>query len=145
MLRSEFHTSNVFCILKPFLVLWPLFSFLIIYTTGKTPWPGDQRVSRPLPRPEQHKHSINAHTYIHASSAIRTHSPRVQTSEDSSCLIPRGHSDRQHILYTFPETEETSWGTTPHPLTLLDSPFMKSSLRLGYDLFSSFMPLCRGR
>jgi hypothetical protein len=32
--------------------LWILavfFSFLILYTVGRTPWTGDQRVARPLP------------------------------------------------------------------------------------------------
>jgi hypothetical protein len=28
---------------------WPLFSFLILYTVGSTPWTGDQPVARPLP------------------------------------------------------------------------------------------------
>jgi hypothetical protein len=28
---------------------WPFFSFLILYTVGRTPWTGDQPVERPLP------------------------------------------------------------------------------------------------
>jgi hypothetical protein len=28
---------------------WQLFSFLILYTLGRTPWTGDQPVARPLP------------------------------------------------------------------------------------------------
>jgi hypothetical protein len=43
---------------------------------------------------EQHKHRINAHTGIHASSGFRTHNPSVRAGEDSSCLRPRGHCDR---------------------------------------------------
>jgi hypothetical protein len=35
--------------LQPFVGLWPLFSFLILYTVGRTPWTGDQPVARPLP------------------------------------------------------------------------------------------------
>jgi hypothetical protein len=35
--------------LQPFVVPWPLFSFLILYTVGRTPWTGDQPVARPLP------------------------------------------------------------------------------------------------
>jgi hypothetical protein len=36
--------------LQPFVGPWPLFfSFLILYTVGRTPWAGDQRVTRPLP------------------------------------------------------------------------------------------------
>jgi hypothetical protein len=46
---------------------------------------------------EQHKHRINAHTDIHASSGIRTHDPSVRANEDSSCLRPRGHGDRHRM------------------------------------------------
>jgi hypothetical protein len=35
--------------LLPFVGPWPLFSFLIFYTDGRTPWTGDQPVARPLP------------------------------------------------------------------------------------------------
>jgi hypothetical protein len=43
----------------------------------------------------QHKHRINAHTAIHALSAIRTHELSVQASEDISSLRRLGHRDRQ--------------------------------------------------
>jgi hypothetical protein len=42
----------------------------------------------------QHKHRINAHTDIHASSGIRTRDPSVWAGEDGSCLRPRSHRDR---------------------------------------------------
>jgi hypothetical protein len=32
---------------SPFVGPWPLFSFLILYTVGSTPWTGDQPVARP--------------------------------------------------------------------------------------------------
>jgi hypothetical protein len=48
----------------------------------------------------RHKHRINAHTDIHALSGIRNHDLSVRTSEDSSCLRPRGHCDR-HFLSEF--------------------------------------------
>jgi hypothetical protein len=35
-------------IYRPFVGPWPLFSFLMFYTVGKTPWTGDQPVARPL-------------------------------------------------------------------------------------------------
>jgi hypothetical protein len=35
--------------LQPFVGPWPLFSFLFIYTIGRTPRTGDQLVARPLP------------------------------------------------------------------------------------------------
>jgi hypothetical protein len=34
---------------QPFIGPWPLFSFLILYTVGRTPWTVDQPVARPLP------------------------------------------------------------------------------------------------
>jgi hypothetical protein len=50
--------------------------------------------SRYLPT-EQQKHKINEHTYIHASSGIRTHDHSVRAGEDGLCLRPRDHCDRQ--------------------------------------------------
>jgi hypothetical protein len=34
--------------LQPFVGRWPLFSFLVLYTVGRTPRTGDQPVARPL-------------------------------------------------------------------------------------------------
>jgi hypothetical protein len=36
------------------------FSFLILYTGGRTPWTGDRPVARRYLHTEQHKHNINA-------------------------------------------------------------------------------------
>jgi hypothetical protein len=47
---------------------------LVLYTVSRTPWTGDQPVSRPVP--------------------TRNHDPIDRASEDSSCLRPRGHCDR---------------------------------------------------
>jgi hypothetical protein len=35
----------------------------------------------------------------HALSGIRTHDPSVPAKEDSSCLRPRGHCDRQMQIF----------------------------------------------
>jgi hypothetical protein len=35
--------------LQPLLIFGRYFSFLILYTVGRTPWTGDQPVARPLP------------------------------------------------------------------------------------------------
>jgi hypothetical protein len=35
--------------LQNFVGPWPIFSFLILYTVGRTPLTGDQPVARPLP------------------------------------------------------------------------------------------------
>jgi hypothetical protein len=43
----------------------------------------------------QAKHRIKAYTDIHALRGIRTHDLSARMSEDSSCLRPRGHCDRQ--------------------------------------------------
>jgi hypothetical protein len=63
------------------------FSFLILYTVGRTLWIGDQSVARPLPT---HR---TTHTDIHASSEIRTHDASIQTGRASSCLRPCSHCD----------------------------------------------------
>jgi hypothetical protein len=70
------------------------FSFLILYTVGRTPWTGDQTVARPLPIPRTTQ-TQNKHTDIYALTGIRTHDPSVRTSEDSLCLRPRGHCNRR--------------------------------------------------
>jgi hypothetical protein len=35
----------IIMVLQPFVGPWPLFSYLILYTVGSTPWTGDQPVS----------------------------------------------------------------------------------------------------
>jgi hypothetical protein len=70
--------------------LWTLavFQFLNLYKVGRTPWTGDQPVSRPLPT-----HRKKTHTDIHVSNGIRTHAPSVREVGDGSCLRPRYHCD----------------------------------------------------
>jgi hypothetical protein len=47
------------------------------------------------------------HKYIHVLSGIRTYDPSVRASEDSSCLRPRGHCDRQiYILFALKYNSE---------------------------------------
>jgi hypothetical protein len=55
------------------------FSFLILYTVGRTPWTGDQPFARPLPTHRTtHTQNKRIHTpNIHALSGIRTHDPSV--------------------------------------------------------------------
>jgi hypothetical protein len=36
-------------VVQSFLGTWPFFNVLILYTVGRTPWTGEQPVSRPLP------------------------------------------------------------------------------------------------
>jgi hypothetical protein len=67
---------------------WPLFSFLILYTVGRTSWTGDQTSQC------HYLHTEQTHTVIHASSTIRTPDPSVRAGEDESCLRSHGHCDR---------------------------------------------------
>jgi hypothetical protein len=64
----------------------PLFSSLIFFTEGRTPWRSDQLVARPLPkhRKTQTQNKRIHAPNIHALSGIRNHNPGVQVSEDSS-------------------------------------------------------------
>jgi hypothetical protein len=86
--------------LQPFVGPWPLFKFLDptqsvgLLERGISP---SQSLNL---HTEQHKHRINAHnTAIHALTGNRTHDPGLRASEDSSCLRPHGHCDRQLELY----------------------------------------------
>jgi hypothetical protein len=76
---------------------WPLLQFRNHFFTQSVGLLG--RVTSPSQlrylHTGQHKHRINAHTDIHSLSEIRTHVSRVQLSEDSSCLRPRGRCDQR--------------------------------------------------
>jgi hypothetical protein len=65
---------------KPLLDLDRFFSFLILYTVGRSPWTGDQPVARPLPT-----HRINAHRhpYLEWDS-----NPRSKSSSDRRQFLP---------------------------------------------------------
>jgi hypothetical protein len=82
--------------LQPFVGPWHLLQFRnLFYTDGRTPWTSVTSLSQGrYLRTGQHKHRINAYTYIHALNDIRTHDPSVRASEDSPCLRPRCHRDR---------------------------------------------------
>jgi hypothetical protein len=58
------------------------------------------------------QNNTNTHTDIHAFSGIRTHDPSIRASEDSSCLRPRGHSDRRSKINTIKENTETVTDTS---------------------------------
>jgi hypothetical protein len=74
------------------------FSFLILYTDGRTPSTENQPVARPLP------------TDIHALSGIRTHDPSVREREGSSCLRQRDHCDGYETFYE----EKNLWRCCSH-------------------------------
>jgi hypothetical protein len=73
-IRSQY--SNLIALLSLFLWLyshfvglWPLLSFLILYTVDRTPWTGNQPVSKSLPT-----NRTQTHTDIHALNGVQTHS-----------------------------------------------------------------------
>jgi hypothetical protein len=80
-------------------ILVAIFSFLTLYTVGRTPWTGDQSVGRPLPTHRTTQTQNKRTQNIHALSGFRTHDPRFRMSEDSSCLRPHGHCDRLGMVY----------------------------------------------
>jgi hypothetical protein len=94
-------TMTMMMMYSSLLGLGHFFSFLILYTVGRTPWTGDQPIARPPLTHRKHKHRVNAHnTDIHALSGIRTHNPSVQASKVSSCLRLHGHCDRNFFPFT---------------------------------------------
>jgi hypothetical protein len=90
------HYSIYLCLYSP-CGSWPLFQFINLDTVGRNPWTGDQPVARPL-FTEQHKHRINAHRHPFFEWDSNPRSS-VRAREDSSCLRPRGHCERQSLLY----------------------------------------------
>jgi hypothetical protein len=67
--------TNVRMAVQPLVDLGGIFSFLIPYTLGRTPYMGDQPVAT---------ETEQTHTDIHASSGVTTHDPSVRVGEDSS-------------------------------------------------------------
>jgi hypothetical protein len=83
--------------LQPFVELYPIFRFLILYTFGTTPWTGDQLISRPLSTRRttrtRNKHTQTSMPRVRFEPMI----PASERGRDSSCLRPRGHF--LHILH----------------------------------------------
>jgi hypothetical protein len=75
--RPSVHGSTVLL-----LDLGRLFSFLILYTVGRTPWTGDQPVARPPPT-----HTTTQTQNIHTQTYIRTHDSSVPAGEDHAATV----------------------------------------------------------
>jgi hypothetical protein len=77
--------SSLLWLCYPLLGLDHFFSFLILYTVGRTALTGNQPIERTL---STHKttQTLNKHTDIHASDGIQTYAPIVWAGKDSSCL-----------------------------------------------------------
>jgi hypothetical protein len=94
----------------------PFFSFIIIFTDGRTPWASDQLVARPLPKyrttQTQNKHIRPPN--IHALCGIRIHDPSFRANEDSSCLRLLGYCDRRfNISFFFSLALQPPWALAP--------------------------------
>jgi hypothetical protein len=76
---------------------WPLFQFLFLfYTAGRTPWRGDQPVTRPIPthRTTQTQNKLTCkHQCLKWDSNPR--SQCLSGQRQFMSYIPRSHSDRQ--------------------------------------------------
>jgi hypothetical protein len=75
---------------------------IFFYAYGRIPWTSDQPDARPLPihrTTQTQNKSTHTYKHIHVLSGIRIHDPSIRASEDSSCLRPRGHSDRRPVIY----------------------------------------------
>jgi hypothetical protein len=72
------------------------FQFHDHFTEGRTPWTGDQLVSRPLPK-HRTTQTQNKHIHIpniHALCGVRTHDSGFRASESDACFRPLGYRDR---------------------------------------------------
>jgi hypothetical protein len=79
----------------------PWLTFQIFYTVGRTFWKGDQSAARPL----------SAHrTGQIQNKCTDTSMPEV--GEDSSCLRPRGHCDRQTSFLEIYNSYSSAWQST---------------------------------
>jgi hypothetical protein len=81
---------------SPLLDLGQFFSFLILFTVGRTPCTGDQPVARPLRTHRTTQHKIN--TDINELSGVQTHDPSVRGNEENAFLRARSHCDRRFMV-----------------------------------------------
>jgi hypothetical protein len=112
--------------LQPFVGPWPLLSFLILYTVGRTPWTGDQPFARPLS--------------IHRTK--QTQNKRTQSSMPWAGFEPT-------TPVFMPQTARPLWSAGPHQhlyipeyaleLLMNDriSPLVKQAIRPNRQIFFS--------
>jgi hypothetical protein len=68
--------------LQPFVGPYPIFSFLILYTVGRTPCTGGSVRRKASTYTQNKTNTEQMHTDIHASSGIRTQYPSVPWNKD---------------------------------------------------------------
>jgi hypothetical protein len=90
----------------PSLDLDRFFSFLILYTIGRTSWTGDQPVTRPMPT-HRWTQTQNKRTQYRHPCLERDSYPRAQrSSERRSCLRPCSHCDRPLNIFQHEKSNE---------------------------------------
>jgi hypothetical protein len=86
--------------LQPLLRPWPLLKFRnLFFTDGRTPLTSDQPVVRPLPT---HRGTQTQNKRTHRHLCLEWDSnPRSQCSSERRYIMlrPRGHCDRQDVVY----------------------------------------------
>jgi hypothetical protein len=95
------HPSIYLWLYSPFVGPWPLFQFL---NPIQDSLDGGSAHRKAAIYTENNKNTELTHTHINSLSVIRTHDPRVRSSEDSSCLRPRGHCDGELVSYIYIRT-----------------------------------------
>jgi hypothetical protein len=70
--------------LQPFVVPWTLFSYLILYTAGKTPWKRNQPVARPLPA---HRTARTQNKYTQTSMPQVGFEPTIPVFERAKTVV----------------------------------------------------------
>jgi hypothetical protein len=81
-------SAPIFLVLQPFVGPWPLFSFLILYTVGRTPWTRDQLVARPLPKRRTAQTQKNTYTHHKHRCSKWDSNPRSQRPSERRQFIP---------------------------------------------------------
>jgi hypothetical protein len=101
--------------LQSFVGPWPLFSFLIFYTVGKTPWTRDQPITRPIPaHTGQHKHSIKSQAGFEPTIPVFERAKTVHALDRAATVISKQHVPPPQLYINGPNN------TTDHR-TLLHS------------------------
>jgi hypothetical protein len=98
---------------RPSLKRFVSLQLLNFSTVSRTPWTGDQPVARPLPAQDNTNKNKSRQTSMPRVGFEPT--TRVRADEDSSCLRPRGHCDRQYIYREY----KKKWSESKMEVTLI--------------------------
>jgi hypothetical protein len=102
LIHPSIHPSIYPWLYSPFLLdLGRFFSFLILYTVGRTPWTGDQPVASPLPT---HTTSQTRNKRTQTSTPGVGFEPTIPVFERAKTVhaLPRGHCHRHMTCKEIP-------------------------------------------